>query len=166
VKVSLRLLAVLFVLATCVGCDQATKSVARETLAARPPVYVLDGVLRLQYAENPGAFLSLGANLPGPARTLIFAAFVSAILAACVVYIVRTRSLTTAQLAGLTVFAGGGIGNLIDRIFHGGSVVDFAVLSLGPLHTGVFNVADLAIVGGLALFACASVRELEDDAAA
>lgn len=42
----------------------------------------------------------------------------------------------------------GGIANLIDRVTRDGHVVDYLVLNLGPLHTGVFNLADIAIMAG------------------
>jgi signal peptidase II len=47
------------------------------------------------------------------------------------------------------MIGGGGIGNLIDRLTRGGRVTDFLFMELGPLHTGVFNVADMAITGGV-----------------
>ncbi|MEZ4617845.1 MAG: signal peptidase II [Caldilineaceae bacterium] len=47
----------------CVGCDQATKMIARQELATAPMQEYRDGFFRLLYAENPGAFLSLGASL-------------------------------------------------------------------------------------------------------
>ena len=43
----------------------------------------------------------------------------------------------------------GGGANLIDRLRFGGYVTDFLYLHAGPLHTGVFNVADMAITGGV-----------------
>jgi signal peptidase II len=139
-----------------VGCDQAAKSVARDTLAGQPPIDLAGGLLRLTYAENPGAFLSLGARLPPFARTLIFGVGVAAILIAAVIYTLRAGHLTFGQAAGLALIAGGGVGNLIDRVLYQGSVIDYAILRLGPLSTGVFNLADVAIMGGLALFGLAS----------
>lgn len=47
---------------------------------------------------------------------------------------------------------GGGMGNLIDRLFFNGLVIDFLNIEIGPLRSGIFNVADIAImVGGFAL---------------
>ena len=40
------------------------------------------------------------------------------------------------------------IANLIDRVFRDGHVVDYMVLNVGPAHTGVFNIADIAITVG------------------
>lgn len=49
---------------------------------------------------------------------------------------------------GLLILAGG-FGNLYDRAINDGRVVDFMLLQLGPLQTGIFNVADIAIMAGL-----------------
>src|SRR5271155_4359759 len=69
---SLRRLALLIAIITsCVGCDQATKAVARGYLASAPPISFLGDLFRLQYVENPGAFLSLGANLPEHLRAAL-----------------------------------------------------------------------------------------------
>ena len=45
----------------------------------------------------------------------------------------------------------GGTSNLIDRMVQQGLVTDFIFLQVGPLHTGVFNVADVLIMLGLAM---------------
>ena len=47
------------------------------------------------------------------------------------------------------MIAGGGISNWMDRARNGGSVVDFMNLGIGPVRTGIFNVADLAILVGI-----------------
>lgn len=40
------------------------------------------------------------------------------------------------------------MGNLIDRVFQDGQVIDFLHLGVGTLRTGIFNVADVAITCG------------------
>lgn len=154
----LRLITVLFVLVCCVGCDQAAKGVAKDALAAQPPVFLLNGVVTLQYAENSGAFLRLGAGLPVPARVALLVIFAGALLAGALVYVLRSRSLSLLQCVALSLVAGGGLGNLIDRLLHSGAVVDFVILSVGPLHTGIFNVADVVLVAGLLLFGLTAAR--------
>lgn len=42
----------------------------------------------------------------------------------------------------------GGVGNLIDRVCNNGLVTDFIIVGIGPIRTGVFNVADMAITFG------------------
>lgn len=45
----------------------------------------------------------------------------------------------------------GGLGNLLDRIMNDGRVIDFMNLGIGPLRTGIFNVADVCITIGVVL---------------
>ena len=53
---------------------------------------------------------------------------------------------------GLVLFLAGGLSNLVDRIALG-SVIDFLNVGIGPIRTGIFNVADVAIMLGIALLA-------------
>ena len=59
---------------------------------------------------------------------------------------------------GLALFVTGGASNWIDRIIRG-SVVDFVSIGIGPLRTGIFNVADVAIMVGALLFVLTELRE-------
>jgi len=147
-----RLLIVALVLTTCVGCDQVTKSIAKGSLEPYEKITLLRDVVHLQYVENPGAFLSLGAGLPDDLRFLLFVVFVAAALAATLAYGIGGRNVHPGQLVSLALIAGGGIGNLIDRIGNEGGVVDFMSVGIGPLRTGIFNVADVAIMAGLFAF--------------
>lgn len=47
----------------------------------------------------------------------------------------------------MALFLGGGVSNLLDRLIHG-TVIDFMNVGIGPLRTGIFNVADMAIMLG------------------
>jgi len=151
----------MLVLLFCVGCDQATKILAKSHLSTRLPMEYLNGAVRIQYAENTGAFLSLGANLPEEARFILFVLLVGPILITGMAFAFRSDRMTPAQKMGLILAVGGGMGNLIDRIAHG-AVVDFVSLGIGPLRTGIFNLADVAITTGLVLFLAAGAREPED----
>jgi len=46
----------------------------------------------------------------------------------------------------------GGISNLVDRFSRHGLVTDLIVVRAGPLQTGIFNLADFAIVAGILIF--------------
>jgi len=100
--------------------------------------------------ENQGAFLSLGASLPPVVRTGIFVLAVAAILVVLMIYVVRSPGVARAELWATSLFVGGGLGNLVDRIWLG-YVRDFANVGIGSLRTGVFNVADMAISTGAVL---------------
>jgi len=149
-------------LLSCVGCDQATKILAKSHLASRLPLEFLNGAVRMQYAENTGAFLSLGADLPEAARFLLFVCLVGPILVTGLAFAFKADRTAPAQKMGLILAVGGGIGNLIDRIAHG-AVVDFVSLGIGPLRTGIFNLADVAITIGLLLFLAAGARETANE---
>ena len=153
-----RLGLVVLILISCVGCDRATKSIVKESLASSLPISLLNDSIRVEICENPGALLSLGSNLPSQARFVFFVVCVCAILIFALVFTINSRSLSLMQLVGLSFVVGGGTGNLLDRLFNNGVVVDFMRLGIGPLRTGVFNVADLAIVVGLSMFSLFSVK--------
>lgn len=136
----------------CTGCDQITKSVAQQTLLDRPPISLLNDLIRLEYLENPGATLGLGANLPSTVRQLIFVVAVSLLLLAIIAYAFRGKNLTAIQVVGLALVAAGGIGNVIDRLLNNGAVIDFVSFGVGGLRTGVMNLADIAVFVGMAIF--------------
>lgn len=139
---------VVLMLALCMGCDQVTKGIARETLADSHGISLLYGSVQLQYTENSGAMLGLGAHLPAGTRFLVLVVFTSASLLITIAYTVTARDLDPWQWLGMSLLTGGGLGNLVDRVFNAGAVTDFVVLGVGPLQTGVFNWADVLIMAG------------------
>ena len=60
-------------------------------------------------------------------------------------------------LIAVALFASGGASNLIDRLVRG-SVIDFMNVGVGPVRTGIFNVADVAVMAGAALLAVAHLH--------
>jgi signal peptidase II len=143
----------LLLLAGTVGCDQTSKHIARLKLGHASIVALPGGLGELRLSENPGSFLSLGASLPPVPRFALFTAGVGMALAFLLVYLARSSSLNRFSFLGLALVCAGGISNLIDRLVHQGLVTDFVLLRAGPLHTGIFNAADLFIVTGLAILA-------------
>jgi signal peptidase II len=89
---------------------------------------------------------------------------VSVILLGLLLYILKSlQTMPTTLLVALSLFLGGGLGNLIDRIFNDGRVVDFVNIGIGSLRTGVFNVADVALMTGLAIIVLFSFRRTEHE---
>lgn len=150
-RISQKLVLVVLVLFLCVGCDQATKSVARAHLPVTQPIFLLGDMLQLQYTENLGAFLGLGSRLPAAVRFWILIVVVSASLTGLLVFILISPHLTQVGFWGGALVVGGGFSNLLDRIHNNGAVVDFINIGVGRLRTGIFNVADLAIMLGIGL---------------
>jgi signal peptidase II len=144
-KIGLRLLLLLAIGAT-IGCDRVTKHVAATTLAGTASRSFLADTFRLEYAENTGAFLGLGAGWPAWARTALFSIGNGLLLFAIAVMAMRLHWRRPALL-GFALLVSGGISNVLDRVMYG-KVIDFMNVGLGPLRTGIFNVADVAIMLG------------------
>ena len=142
-----RILAFAVVASVVVVLDQWTKVLVREHVGA-PRTYA-HGFFTLLRTENSGAFLSLGANLPDWVRTLFFGGFVGVMLVLFTIAVVRGSIAKLGDTVAAAMIIGGGFGNLIDRLMRAGRVTDFLYLEAGPLHTGVFNVADMAITFGV-----------------
>ena len=127
--------------------DQWVKVLAVDFLKGTMARVYWGGLVVVEYAENRGAFLSLGANLSESARLWIFVVGVFAILIFCVFSLWNSLSHLPSTFAYSLVIAGG-LGNLIDRIRQG-YVVDYIHMGFSSLRTGVFNLADTAISLGL-----------------
>jgi signal peptidase II len=130
--------------------DRLTKAWAVARLGGRP-IRLLGGAVELVLSENTGGFLSLGGRLPEGTRYALFVVAVGVGLLAASVWLARSRSLPLRRSLAAAAMIGGGASNIVDRLLRG-RVVDFAILRAGPLHTGVFNVADAAILCGAILF--------------
>ena len=150
-------LMVLSAIAGTVACDRVTKHLAAVALEGVPRQSYLSDTFRLQYVENTGGFLSLGADLPLGARTVLFTVATGLMLIVVVAAAVRFRW-TGWTLLGVAFFVAGGASNWVDRATRG-SVIDFMNVGLGPLRTGVFNVADMAILLGVGIFTVAALSE-------
>src|SRR5688500_20207720 len=70
-RIGLRLVLLIAVGAT-IGCDRVTKHVAATALSEASSRSFLAGTVRLEYVENTGAFLGMGADWPPSVRTAIF----------------------------------------------------------------------------------------------
>ena len=145
---AIRFLAIFLVLVSTVGCDQATKHLARTQLSQFNST-LPGGFVEFTLVENPGAFLSFGASLSESVRGGLLTVGVSLGLSFLLGYLMHTSRLDWLSFLGLALVWAGGMSNLIDRFVRHGLVTDFILLRAGPLHTGIFNLADLAIVFGL-----------------
>jgi signal peptidase II len=154
-RTSARLILLVLIAASTIGCDRATKQLATALLADKPAQSWLADSVRLTYAENTGGFLSLGARLPPGARGAIFTVATGILLGVLLVALLRARG-SFARSLGVALFLAGGFSNWIDRVLRG-SVVDFLNVGVGWLRTGIFNVADVAIMLGVAIFVLAEL---------
>ena len=153
-----RLILVTVIVLVSVVLDQVTKRMAVAWLMGHPPIIYLGDIFRLQYAENTGAFLGIFGTMSALVRTVLLIGFNTVILVAVSYYLLRPQVVSKVMTTAFALILSGGIGNLIDRVAYKGIVVDFMNMGLPFVNirgweprTGIFNIADLAIVGGLLL---------------
>jgi signal peptidase II len=158
-----RIGVILGIILGTVGLDQITKVVARDHLTGQFFTYLGD-TIRLQLTENTGAFLSLGADMDPTARMLIFTVGIGIFLVGTIWMLVKNSKMNQWTTISLSLIVAGGIGNLIDRAYKG-SVTDFMNVGIGWLRTGVFNVADMAIMAGIFIMLIASYYTPNTDGA-
>lgn len=109
----------------------------------------------LVHQRNTGVAFSLGNGLPEAFRYVLFVLVPLVVLVGLAIFGWRDRTLTLLQRWGLGFILGGGLGNIIDRIFRPEGVVDFLSFRLygflGMERFATFNVADSAVTlgGGL-----------------
>ena len=146
-------LAILFLsLGSTVGCDQASKHLARSELSELGSVTLPGGLVELRLAENPLVLKSWGL-CPQSLRLAVFTVGIGVGLVVLFAYLVGHAKLGWLSFVGLALVLAGGVSNLIDRITRQGFVTDFILVRVGPLHTGIFNLADIMIM--MCVLACA-----------
>lgn len=132
------------------GCDQHTKQMAVEQLRYTPGSSFFNDTFLLIYAENKGAFLSIGADMPETAQLWLLHILPIAALLVLTLFTLFSRQISMIQMVAMSCIIGGGMSNIYDRILYG-SVVDFMNLGIGSFRTGIFNFADVSIMFGLFL---------------
>ncbi len=128
--------------------DQGSKHLAIRLLDGKGIISLYHDCLRFLLVENHGGFLSLGASLSGPLRNLLFLVLTTILLAAFCLYTLAERKSGPTVFFASSMIIGGGVGNLLDRAFRDGAVIDFVNLGIGGFRTGIFNVADMAVLCG------------------
>jgi signal peptidase II len=146
-----RIGVIMLVLCCCIGCDQATKEMARHSLRDADVISSVGDLFRLQYTENTGAFLGLGSKLPAHLRVWIMIILPGLLLLTVFLVTILSRTIPQREIIALALIVGGGWGNLFDRIWRHGTVIDFMNIGIGALRTGIFNVADVALMVGMGL---------------
>lgn len=132
------------------GCDRISKILVREKVEPLQFIPIFNDNLILTNVENTGAMMSVGQGLP-PVLKIILLQFLPVLVLSILIYRILQKKQLDPWLAIAFAFViGGGIGNLVDRIAYG-SVTDFLQVRIGPLKTGIFNMADVSVTCG-ALF--------------
>lgn len=143
--------------AAVLAADQWTKAIVAAEFTLGETRDFLPGLLDLTYTTNDGgAWGMLSGN-----TWLLLSVTVVAMLV-CFALLLKHGVKDKLLFWAILLILGGGIGNLIDRLFRGGSVVDFLHFSFWPSFP-VFNVADVGIVVGAGLLMLYFVLDLLRD---
>ena len=128
--------------------DQLTKWLARDKLVFGRPVEVIANYWDWRLSYNTGSAFGMFAGQSG---SRIFLSIIGVVATIAIVLILRkARDEQKWMTTALALVAGGAIGNVIDRILDG-KVTDFVVWKVGKTEWPAFNIADCALVVGVAI---------------
>ena len=148
-KIWTRALITFVVSLLLIGCDQTTKIFASQYLPKEHMESYFFDLLRVGYTENIGAFLGLGNNLSDQTRFWVFVVVIGIFLTGLLCYLIANSKQSMHSLLALSLVFSGGISNFYDRVVNNGAVIDFLNVGVGTIRTGIFNVADIAIMVGV-----------------
>lgn len=131
--------------------DQITKAIIVATIDLHTVgASLFDGFLRIIHTRNLGIAFSIGVGLPDVLRSVLFVVLPKVVLLLLVIYYFRATDLTRLQRWTIAGILGGGLGNIIDRIFRPLGVVDFIDVEFfgifGMDRWPTFNLADASVV--------------------
>jgi signal peptidase II len=141
-------LSILISLIFLVGCDHATKGVAKVELEGGSARELIRGVVDLRYVENTDIAFNLLRWIPETIRAPGLLVFGAITLVALGLLLLKGRDEPRMRRLALVLVTAGAIGNYLDRAVRG-YVVDFVHVR----HWPVFNVADVYLVAGYVLLA-------------
>jgi len=109
-----------------------------------------NGFLWIYHARNPAIAFSLGERLPEAIKPIAFIIVPILVLGFLLWYYIKSDEFTCVQRWAAAGIIGGGIGNIIDRIFRPDGVVDFISVRIYGLfgwdRWPTFNIADSSVV--------------------
>ncbi|MBR1779540.1 MAG: signal peptidase II [Clostridia bacterium] len=122
------------------GIDQTLKILVANNIKGKQDISLFNGILRFTYTENLGAAFGL---LQG--AKYMFILLVVLLLSFYLYAMLRKKSDDKLLKLGLSLIAGGGVGNAIDRLLRG-YVIDYIKVSFFP---PICNFADYCITAGV-----------------
>ncbi|MDR2516352.1 MAG: signal peptidase II [Spirochaetaceae bacterium] len=137
--------------------DQAVKFYIASTWPEGPVLDVFgNDFLWILHVRNKAIAFSIGEGLPDMVKKILFIILPVAALALILRFYFKTNDFTLFQRWAIAGVIGGGMGNLIDRMFRPAGVVDFISVKLygflGFERWPTFNIADAAVVVCVFLF--------------
>ena len=135
--------------------DQLTKWLAVIFLKGSAPAIVIKNVFRFTYLENRGAAFGMLSE-----HRWVFLVISTVAIIAIIFYMIKFKPKSKLERVAIAFMAGGGIGNMVDRIALG-YVIDFIDFYAFPkVWSYIFNVADSFVCIGAGLLVLYLMREM------
>lgn len=142
------------------GLDQLTKYYISTDMVLGESREFINGLIDIIYIHNRGGAWGMLSD-----HTWILTVVTIVVMGICVVFLVKYGAKNKLLFWGINLVMFGGIGNLIDRIFKGGNVIDFLHFEFWP-DFPIFNIADCVIVIGAGMlilhYAIETVKEFKN----
>lgn len=119
---------------------------------------LIDGLLRFTYVRNAGAAFGMMQG----ARWILTVVSIAAVIGLS--WVISRRQTTGLKRIASTMILAGAAGNLVDRLFYGGLVVDFIEMGYGGRSFPVYNVADMGVSLGAVVLVLSLLLERDDAA--
>lgn len=126
-------------------CDAITKVYIMSNFSLGESAPFLKGVVDIVYIHNKGAAWGV---LSG--QTVILLVLTALVMLFCIFFLWKYAKKSKLLFWAVCLVLAGGLGNMYDRIFRDGKVVDFLHFEFWPQFP-VFNVADCGVVIGAGL---------------
>lgn len=140
--------------AAVICLDQYTKYYVSANYVSLESYKLIPKIIDITYVRNTGAAWGMLKD-----HTWLLISITTVVMLICIVLILKYGTKNKLLFWAMVLVLSGGIGNMIDRIFKGGRVVDFLHFEFWKSFP-VFNVADCAIVLGAGLLILYFARDL------
>lgn len=147
----------LLIILSLFGLDQLTKYIIDSSMSLGQSITIIDGFFNLTYVRNTGAGFSI---LEGH-MTFFYIITIIALIFLCYLLFTSTNESKYYRLAILMMIAGT-LGNFYDRIVYK-YVIDFLDFIIFGYDFPVFNVADICLTVGVAIYLLLYVLETKGD---
>ncbi len=159
-KVFIKVVIGIVLAAVLAVIDQLTKWMVVSNMELHESIHLIKfgdtQVLNLSYYLNDGSAFSM---FEGQTTMLIVVTCV--MMTAMLVAMLIGKVKRTPYILAFSLVIGGGVGNLIDRLFNDGQVVDF--IDVRIINFAIFNFADIcAVCGGIMLCVLVIIDEIQD----
>ena len=128
-----------------IGADQLSKYLISSNMELYDSAGFIKGLIRIDYIHNTGGAWGMLSGY-----TWILLALTLIVMLICITLLIKSGVKSKLLFWAICLVLSGGIGNMIDRVFNDGKVIDFLHFEFWPQFP-IFNIADIAVVIGAGL---------------